>query len=223
MSLLDPFKQPIPAFEFARLAFASIDDLHTQEFELRRDPEVKRLVEEVLPIAIFAKSFEGPERHIVVTYVAHGNTFDGEIIVSGTTVEHGFLESKYYLEVTSAVAPYEYLQREALARYGSVFGGSNIRRTGSTARGDAEVVSKAVVRDVGDDLEDAKRWVADAISSKSGLAYPRPCFLLVRVEPESNLSLFGWASLVASVRDVSLASGFKAVCLVHTSTGAVQV
>jgi hypothetical protein len=204
------------------MAFAAMDNLHTQEFELRRDPEVKRLVEEILPIAMFAKSLEGPERHIVVTYFGDSQTFDGEIIVSGATVESGFLESKYYLEITSAVAPYEYLQREALARYGSVFGGPNIRRSGSSGRGDAGVSSKPVVRDVGDDLEDAKRWVRQAISSKCGRAYPQPCLLLVRVEPESNLSLTDWASLISSVRDVCLASDFKSVYVVHTSTGAVH-
>lgn len=66
-----------PAFDFARLAFAALDSLHSGEYHLRDEP-VKRLVEEIVPIAVFAKSLEAPERHLTISYRGPDHPFDAE-------------------------------------------------------------------------------------------------------------------------------------------------
>jgi len=202
------------------LAFSLLDDLHKEPPVISRSADTKRLVEEIVPIATLAKFLEGPECHLSLTYVADHENFDALVDVAGALVDTGHCEPRYYLEVTSAVAPHEYLQREALARNGLYFGGPDIRRLGSRRRGTAQVESKLSVRHSAADATAACEWVKTAIAAKASGDYPSPCLLLIRVEPESHLTTYEWLGIVESSHLSAASSDFSAVYLVNTSTGA---
>ena len=81
---------------------------------LRSEPGIKEFLEEVLPIATFAKSWEQPERHISVEYFGPNHPHDAVITLSGAAIDAGFLEPRYHVEVTSAAFDREHLGRSAL-------------------------------------------------------------------------------------------------------------
>jgi len=208
-----------PAGVFARRAFSALEALHTQEFFKRRPAGVKRLVEEVVPMAVFARNFEAPERRVSCKYLGQpGDRADGEIRVAGMYVTQDFCKRSYFIEVTTAEAPYEYLKREALARDGFVFGGPGIRRTGSRHREDSRIESKPSVRDAGAGVDDTAPLVRSAIEKKLKKEYPQPCILLVRVEPEWNLRLRDWCLLAERAMIPAAFRKFAAVYLVETSS-----
>ena len=215
--MIEQFKAGLSAFGFAERAYGLLDAIHDDEYHTRSDPEVKALVEEIIPIATFAKCFEAPERHATIVYTGDTERYDAVMTVTGKTVELGHILPTYYIEVTSAVAPYEYLQREALSRHGSVSGGPNIRRIGKRADGTADVESKPLARHAPDARWDAINWINTAIKKKSAKDYPDPCVLIVRVQTDFIPSLDDWDLLVKESRKSARASDFAASVLVDTS------
>jgi hypothetical protein len=123
---------------FVRRAYNAIAALGGDEYRARRDD--KGLVEEVMPLAALAKHLENPELQVRCKYVGGDANHDARLRLSGAPVDQGFFESDYYVEVTSALSPLDYLRREALTRYGSVFVGSEIERVRSRKRGIDEIV-----------------------------------------------------------------------------------
>ena len=131
----------LTASVFVRRAYNAIAALDGDEFRARRD-DVKGLVEEVMPLAVLAKHLENPELQVRCKYVGGDANHDARLRLSGVPVDQGFFERDYYVEVTSALSPLDYLRREALTRYGSVFVGSEIKRVRSRKRGIDEIVSQ---------------------------------------------------------------------------------
>jgi hypothetical protein len=133
---------------------------------------------------------------------------DAQIQVSGREVDLGLTQPSYYVEVTSATSPTEYLEREALTRNGFVYGGGQIRREGSKGSGDDRVVSEAVAFDGTAPVANAARWIAERIAEKGKKVYPEPCILLVGVYPEQRLSVVEWAEVAAQVDRAVIADRF---------------
>jgi len=220
---LEPFRgNKLPAFEFARLAFDIADQLTGEQVFLRRAPGLKAFVEEVLPIATFAKSWEKPERHVTVQYFGGNHPYDAAVTLHGGAIDAGFFEPLYHLEVTSAAFEREHLEREALARYGSVFGDPNIHRVGSRRRGDDQIVSQATAQDGDTPATNLQSWVIRAITAKSDRNYPAPSILVVRAEPSRPLALTEWCSVVAAANPAARASQFEAVVLVDWFNASVH-
>lgn len=205
----------LSAFELAHEAFAIADRLSPKQVRLRDEDGVKELLEEVLPLAVFAKSLEGPESHVWIKYLGRNEPCDAIGRFSGALVERGFREGHQKLEVTSAIAPYEYLQREALVEDGVVFGDPNIYREGSRHRG-GKVVNVPTVRDGSEYVDEACEWVADAIRKKSSRIYSQPCTLLVGLKAGKPLALQEWCSVVETGYKAGHKSGFSAGYLVDT-------
>ena len=139
---VEQFRKRLPAFQFAKKAFAELDNLHASGAHRRNEHGMRELIEEVLPIACFVKHSEGPERHIKVRYYGGNEKFDGKLWMYGAIVEEGYCQPEYYLEVTSAISSTEYRQREALERYGYVFPGPDVQRKGSRKKGGDQIISK---------------------------------------------------------------------------------
>jgi hypothetical protein len=213
---ISDFETQRTAFEFADLAFAALERLHTGDYFLRT-PDSKVLVEEIVPIAVFAKTLEAPELRLMVSHTGAVEQFDGTIQVSGVTQSDGYMARNYYLEVTSAIFEPEHYLREGLAQSGSVFLGPHITKDRVTG----EIVSKATARNRDAPLEDLENWIVKAIELKSKKdkksPYPTPCILLVRVEPEFTLSLCQWARMVKAVTPTAEETLFEMVFLVQTT------
>lgn len=188
--------------EFARRAYAMLSALSNDEYRLREEEGTKALIEEVLPLATFLKHFEIPFRPVRCRHFLGSQNYDAQIRIRGPKVAGKSLERSYFVEVTSAVARKDYLIREALSRYGGVFVGDNIQRVGSKRKGDDKIVSLPELQDGGEDpvVKKAVQWTRKALAKKNSKSYPKPCILLVDVQPEDPLSIRSWSRLAEEVQ-----------------------
>jgi hypothetical protein len=218
---IEQFRRRLLAFQFAKKAFAELDNLHASGTHRRNEPGVRDLIEEVLPIACFAKHLEGPECHIKVRYYGGNEKFDGKLWMHGAVVKEGYCQPEYYLEVTSAISSTEYVQREALERYGYVFVGPDVQRIGSKRKGGDRISSQPRVAGRQAHLQEVREWVLREVSEKSKKNYPPPCFLIVRVEPDSIFSPFDWYDVAKEVSEALPSNAFAGVWMRNTSSGIV--
>ncbi len=199
---------------FVGRAYAAIAALDADEYRARGDG-VRALVGEVLPLAALLKHLENPELRVRCKHVGGDANHDARIKFSGVPVDLGFFKRDYYVEVTSAVSPLDFLRREALSRYGSVFGGPKIRRIRSRKRGTNEIVSEAVAQDGDAPLLEAITLVKERLRAKAEKEYPQPCILVVNVEPDRPLGLQEWAALAREVHGGVARTKFKMTFIVE--------
>jgi hypothetical protein len=159
---------------FVRRAYASLEHLSANEVRLRRG--CKKLIEEILPIAAFLKHFEIPGRRVTCKHFSGNQNYDAQIKVKGPEVRSGFIKQMYYLEVTSAVSSYAHLEREALSRHGSVFGGGSIQVVGSKHKGTRNIFSRAVAQDQDAPVIEASQWIEECLKAKSNKRYRSPAY-----------------------------------------------
>jgi hypothetical protein len=179
---------------------------------MRKGKGVKKLVEEIIPIAAFLKHFESPGRRVRCKHFPGNQNYDAKIQVRGDDVRLGFIEKEYFLEVTSAVSSYDFFEREALSHNGSVFGGGTIRRE----KGSRRIISDAVAEDHDAPMIKASEWVIACLTDKAKKKpYPQPCILLVQVEPERPLNCREWVTIMENIQSSINRKAFTATYLVN--------
>jgi hypothetical protein len=220
--MLDRFRRSfltVPVF--IRRAYSALEALDGDQYRMRSVAGAKELIEEIIPLVALLIHLEIPDRHIRCRFVGGEQNHDAQIRISGPEVEHGLIEHHYFVEVTSAGSPVDYLQREALTRYGHVFGGGEIHRIGSKRRGDDQIVSRAVAVDGHAAVENAITWIKTRLMAKAAKDYPSPCILAVNVEPERHLSLTEWSVLAREVQGSVDRNRFKLTFVVNWLTNTV--
>ena len=201
---------------FVRRAYAALEALDGDKYRSRSAKAgVKDLVEEVIPLAALLKHLEIPARRLRCRYLGGDQAYDAEIKISGPDVDHGFLEPHYFVELTTAISPHDYLRREALTRYGSVFGGTDISRDRSRKRGVDEIISRAQAQDGETPMHNAIAWVKERLTAKARKTYPSPCILAVNVEPDRPLHLGEWSALAREVHGSVDRDRFKLAFVVN--------
>lgn len=220
--MLDRFrKSRLTALTFVRRAYAALRTLDGDQYRMRSVPGSKQLIEEVMPLAALVKHLETPERNVRCRWIGGDGDYDAEIRFSGPEVDHGFLEESYFVEITQALSPTDFLKREALTRYGSVFGGDDIRRVGSRARRDDRIESRAVAVDGEAAIGDVINWVRERLEAKAAKNYPAPCLLTINVEPGRPLTLAEWVRVLAAASTSLDRTKFALAYLVQWSTNTV--
>jgi hypothetical protein len=220
--MLDRFRRSFLSVPvFIRRAYSALEALDGDQYRMRSVAGAKELIEEIIPLAALLKHLEIPDRHVRCRFVGGEKDHDAQLRISGPEVEHGLIEHHYFVEVTSAGSPVDYLQREALTRYGHVFGGGDIRRIGSKRRGDDQIVSRAVAVDGHAAVENAITWIKTRLMAKAAKDYPSPCILAVNVEPERHLSLSEWSVLASEVQGSVDRHRFKLTFVVNWLTNTV--
>lgn len=212
MSATDRFnKSYLSTAIFVSRAYAAIEQLNTDDRFMRKAKGSKKLIEEIIPIAAFLKHFEVPGRQVRCKHFPGNQNYDAKIKIQGSEVHSGFIEKEYFVEVTSAVSTYAHLEREALSRHGSVFGGGKIRRE----KGSRQIISEAVAEDHDAPVTKASEWVIERLKHKgSKETYPRPCILFVQVEPERPLNIHEWVTVVQNIQGNVNREAFTATYLV---------
>jgi len=159
-------------------------------------------MEEILPLAVFLKFLEVPNRNVRCKFKGGSDEYDAEISIIGPEVERGYFKPHYFVEITTAVSPVDYLRREALNRNGYVFHDPDIRRIGSRINGKDKIINQATALDGETEVKNAVTSVKKRIHSKGGKIYPKPCILIINVVPEWPLSLEEWCYLKAQVESL---------------------
>jgi len=206
---------------FTTRAYRAIEALSVSEMRLPKR-NTKALLEEVWPIAVFLRVLDIPRRQIRCRYVGDSQDYDARIVLRGKEVDLCLLKRKYFVEVTTAASPVDYLRREALERNGGSFGGMNIRREGSKRKGNDRIISTPVIDHPGDVVLKAEEWVRTAIAKKGAKLYPSPCILLVNTRPGRPLAISQWVQIAESTRPDAEATSFCAVFAVDAGRNVVM-
>jgi len=222
MSVLDQFtcSYLTPAVFTAR-AFKAFDSLSGYAVRGRTGKGTKQLIEEVIPLAVFLRSLEIPQRQVRGRYFPGSQQFDAKLRIRGIEVDHGLLKPSYFIEITSAVSPNDHLKREALNLNGFAYSGDDIIRTGSRSTKNVMITSRAAALNPGESITKAAQWIRDALRKKSQINYRTPCILVVRVEPDHYPSISDWASLAKIVRNDVDRTRFEKTYVVHVWTNTV--
>lgn len=218
------FRRSLTAAAFAQRAFKEVEQLPREEYWLRpRDSNAKKLIEEVLPLAMAAKHLDIPGRRVRCKHLGRSDDeCDGVITFKGEWVNSGFIKPRYNVEITTAQFEKAHYVREALHRYGGVFDDPDIKRVGSRACGNDQIVSRAVAQDGDQVVKDSLRWVDKAVKEKVRKSYPEPCVLVVSLNPGRPLSLGEWLEVVESFPRELAKSTFEFALLVETDGGIVH-
>lgn len=206
---------------FAERAFGALETITDDDARIRRIGPIKNLMEEILPLAVFARYFDMPERRVRCRYLGDSGTEpDGELVLSGRAVDLGFYPARIEVEATCAEDGKAYLRREALAKHGAVFAGANIARTGRRREAASVIVSRPEVRDGEAAPRDLGALVRAAIDKKVAKGYSPRRLLLVRIDPDFPVASPEMCDVVAAARPQNMA-GLLAVFMVECSTGSV--
>jgi len=201
MSKLDRFSKgylTVPVF--VKRAYDELEALDGNSYRLRKGDGTKELVEEIRPLAAFLKYFERPGRSVKCRFFTGNQNYDAKIKLKGEDIDRGWIEEQFFVEVTTAVSSWDYLEREAISRYGSTFGGGDIRRVGSRKKGSDRIESRAVAQDHDAPVKNAIEWTKTALRKKNEKLYPKPCILVVHVENERPFSVHEWSLLAKEVQ-----------------------
>ncbi len=218
------FRRSLTAASFAQRAFKEVEQLSDVEYRLRPSTSnAKKLIEEVLPLAMAAKHLDIPGRRVRCKHLGRSDDeCDGVLTFKGEWVTSGFIKPRYNVEITTAQFEKAHYVREALHRYGGVFDDPDINRVGSRARGNDQIVSRAVVQDGDQVVKDSIRWVDKAVNEKVRKSYPEPCILLVWLSSGRPLRLGEWLEVVKSFPRELAKSRFELALLVDTDRGVVH-
>jgi hypothetical protein len=119
-------------------------DFETIYFE-RQGTNVKKLIEEAMPLACLGLYFFRPADDVYLRCLAGNQGYDAELSVTG------FRNLEIKVEVTTVETDESTMRRQALSRHGSVSMTGEIRREGRNIISEAEMVDT--------DLEN-KKWIA---------------------------------------------------------------
>ncbi len=213
------FSNYLSVSTFVRRAYQEFDSFDTKSLNLRQGDGTKKFIEEILPLTAFLKWFEQPGRQVKCRYYPGDQNFDAKIRVSGREVEYGYIPKEIFIEVTSPEEEgIENLRREALARYGFVNGGKNIRRIRNLKKGIDTIVSEPMVQDTDYPVKNAVPLIKSALIKKNEKAYPNPCILVIQVTPERPLGHSEWLQIVRETRIEVDREKFWATILVDWET-----
>jgi hypothetical protein len=170
-----------------------------------------------------AKHLDIPGRRVRFKHLGRSDDeCDGVIRFKGEWVNSGFIKPLYNVEIPTAQFEKAHYVREALHRYGGVFDDPDIKRVGSRACGNDQIVNRAVVQDGDQVVKDSLRWVDKAVKEKVRKSYPEPCVLIVSLNPRRPLSLGEWLEVVKSFPRELAKSTFEFALLVETDGGIVH-
>ena len=216
-------ERSLPASEFADRAFAALEGVPDDIAIHLRVGDVKKLIEEILPIAVFAKRFDAIERRVHCKYLgASDDDADAEITLNGRAVDLGFYAERLLIEATCAEDDKAYLRREALARHGGVFTGKNIRRIGRRGAPESRIESVPDVRDGGSGPIEMAGAVRAAVDRKAAKKYSPERVLVVRLDPDFPVNDHALARVVQHANLAAKYVGLLAIFIVDCSTASIM-
>ncbi len=214
-----PFRRSyLRAPTFARRAYDAVERLHAEEPVFPRPRDVKNLVEEVLPLALFVNSQERQQQRVRCKYFGGDHKFDAKIRIEGPQSP----TRTHHVEVTAAVSSREHLAREALHRDGIVHAGPSVKRV-KRADGSKAVESRSTARSPNAAFNDLVSWVVGAVRKKSNRSYPEGTILIVRADDsEAMLRPAEWYALaIAASKQLASSAPFESVFVVDPNHGHV--
>lgn len=202
MSLVEFTNIYLSVPEFIRLTNKNFDALSRDDLLRRTNDEIKKFIEEIIPISKFLKFFEMPGRNLKFCYCDGDQNFDGVLKVDGDHVKNGSLLNSYYVEVTtiSDGEDKDHLKREALLKYGYVYDDDNIAYN---KKKKGEIIQSVCIRDRSKLPSLITSKIIKRISKKNKKKYPENCILIIEnnLMMKGNLNLKEWHDILISTKE----------------------
>lgn len=204
----------LDGLEFCARAFAAFDRMRgapngPTTLRMRRSPQAKKLLEEVLPIADYILAKYSLGLRLKVRWLSGNQPYDARLVCSGLLSGGRRMPKVQHLEVTTAVHSNEHLSREHVTREGGSFGARGTQRDPITKH---TVSRPSVYRNSERQLELAG-FVGNIVARKAAKPYPPRTSLIVVCVTEVPLDEHEWCELVESVQRHVVQDRFREVVL----------
>lgn len=125
--------QLLDGLDFCRKVYDLFDQVMREpggiaKIRLRQTKTVKRLVEELIPVASYVQARYRVGRRIKVRWFSGSQPYDAILWSSGSLVKQRLAPRKLFVEVTTSVHENDYLARRLLHELGGSFGVKGISR-----------------------------------------------------------------------------------------------
>jgi len=181
-----------------------------RQMRLRKGKD-KKLIEEILPISSFLRCFERPGLDLYCEYFSGSQKFDAKIYCEGLLVQRQSLKAEYFLEVSIACHPKDYLKRECLEKGIPVFGGNKIERLKN-----GNIKSSPEASDRKGSIEEHFEFIRARIRQKIGKGYPPNTYLIVPLFPDTLLMADGWIEVINRLTAIENTSKFCGLFIYDT-------
>lgn len=197
----------VDGLEFCRIAYDLFEYVkeHDQDgYELTKRPRnIKELIEEILPISVYVWSKYRLGNYIQVCWTSRTARFDAEIKV---------MEESYFLEVTCAVHPNEYLVRELLNKQGYCYAADGVKKIGR------DITTEYISYDNSSFIESFVDSIALRIHKKMRKNYPENTILVICCELDIGYFSKEWNILEEKVRALNIEHSFKEIFVYDSLT-----
>ena len=212
MIQLKDFEAKLESRTFIEKAFNAFNLLQSEvdisKLRLRKDG-CKELVEEILPVATFLGCFERPGLNLFCQYFPRNKkgsmtkSFEAKVYCEGLLVEKRALHNEYFIEVSVACHPKDYLKRECSVKGFPCFEGSEIER-----QPDGTIKSAPQARTSCDLIAEHLNYIRSRIEDKSNKNYPNNTFLIIPLFPDAIIMQGEWMSILEKLLAVEHISAF---------------
>lgn len=162
-----------------------------------REGKCKKLIEEVLPISAFLRCFERPGLNLYCEYFSGNQNYDAKIYCGGLLVEKQSLKGEYFLEVSIACHPKDYLKRECLEKGLPSFGGDDIERLKN-----GTIKSSPEVSDPDKLIETHFDFIKSRIEGKNKIQYPSNTYLILPLFPDTLITHDEWIEIICRLASI---------------------
>jgi hypothetical protein len=212
-SLMQFDNQLMDGLEFCKRVYDLFDEVQGSDngpSRLRMRPTrlEKKLIEELLPLSRYIQFNYRIGRYISICWIDDNQTYDAEIMQTGFYVNDNFYPPKAFLEVTCAMHPNDYLNREMLEVHGYSYGVENVSRTP-----DGGVTSDQQLMSGTEFIPPFAEIIHQRISKKSELPYPKNTSLIIDCSLNYYYFDSEWQKLMSIVRDNLPETSFKEIFL----------
>ncbi|MCB5188326.1 hypothetical protein LG200_09980 [Methylobacillus caricis] len=181
---------------------------------MRTSTVEKKLVEEILPICKYLQTKYGAGRYMSVCWKSGSQPYDAELHQAGSYIDQGYFSSIGFLEVTCAVHPKDYLNRELLSTQGFAFGTNGLSRLENRT-----IKSVPTLRSNQDFVEQFAQYVLKRIKDKAKKPYPANTTLIISCSLDTNPYMpDDWGLLQKLVTEASPTHNFNEI-FVYSNIG----
>jgi len=213
--LLDGLKFCLKVYDLFDQVRAEPDGL--RRIRLHESKRVKRLLEELLPIAEYIQARYRTGNRLKVRWFSGSQPYDAIIWTPLGMVKHSSIPRKIFVEVTTSRHDNTYLSRKQLHETGGSFGPKGIRINTKTGVPDSAPCAYSNT----ELISDLAFQILSRIGEKAKKSYPASTVLIVNCETDGVVLEDEWSAAINQVKTAAIHKTFREVFLTdgrHSTT-----
>jgi hypothetical protein len=180
-----------------------------KRIRLRKDTVVKKLIEELIPIARYIQTRYSQGRRLKIRWIDGGQHYDAKLLSTGFLVDMQMVPKKQYIEVTTAVHENDHVSRKLIVEKGGSFGTKGI----VINKKPKSIISNPYVYRNGEAQIDLKDRILARIKAKNKINYPSETVLVIQCILDTLLIQHEWDEAINELRGTQFSHNFSEVFL----------